>query len=574
MKRTVRSLFTLMTALSLITYTCFASPRTQSKGTGNASNNGGGQGNQGGQTGTGQGGSNSAAGNRIEAAMLAYDASNEIAKKIAETIKPFLGSHDLFIYDSQSFSSLQTYDAYAAAVSTLEADFSIVGEQVSAAREQIQQGEQEVERINQQILAVTRKTAEVTRQTEALTSSVLETEQNLFEKYYKVQIAAGATASESTPPSSAFTTATGGIQTVLGLLGAIRSTSEYAGETVDFSLDAVIAQLVAQQLGGRVIIPKMILLSDNDLTFPKQLSLKNCSDIANTIPHQLACLTKIRNEVASLGDANSVSVTTPSSAGTGKEGAGSSTRTISYLSSQAEKLLSDAKSASARAKTARDEAARAVSAARTAAANAKDRSKADKLTQDANELDTLAGGIVSEAERALSQANKVLLTANEATNAFAPIDKVFQAFFAGLMGASVSTTTSSGQDKAAAAGSTALSLASQAGNPAGGISNPSPAGSVLSSVVLGHRLRRELSESKGRILVLETVVAGGGQRIKHNFFAEVFYATPTPTFTGGAIVTYLLIDPSSSRVESANVFRFIYDYGKFHGKKSERASNY
>jgi len=569
MKATIQSLLALMITLALISYACFA----QSKGSGSGgSSGGGGQGNQGGQSApstSGQGGSNSAGANRIEATMLAYDASNEIAK----AIKPFVNDHNLFVYDSQAFGSLQTYDAYVAAVSTLEADFNLIKEQVLAAKERIRQGEDSIENIDQQIKAVTKKTIDVSKETQPLTSVHLELDEDQFNKFTQAQIAAAKANPETNPPTSSFTAATGAVQTVLGILGSIRSTSEYAGEAVDFSVDAVIAQLVAQKLSGKVIVPKMILLSAVDLRLPAELSSSNCSDIEKTVPHQLGCLTKLRNQVATFGDVSAVNLTPVSNQEAGKGGTTSSIRTISYLSSQAEKLVSDARNVSVRAKTAKDQADTVVSAARAAMSRAKDQAKIAKLKQDTDDLATIADRAVIEAERSIDLANRALLAANEGTNAFAPIDKVFQAFFAGLMGALVSSTTNSGQDKIGGT-SASQSSPSQTGNLGGGSSNPAPAGSGLSSVVQGHRLRQQLADQKSRILVLEAIAAGGGQRIKHNFFVEVFYTTPTPTFTGGAIVTYMLIDPCDSRVVSANVFRFIYNYGKFHGTKSEKANNF
>src|SRR5262249_20577375 len=60
--------------------------------------------------------SNSGPSSRVEAAMLAYDASDLIAKHIASKVK---GS-TLIIYDNQTFSSLQAYEAYTATLATLE----------------------------------------------------------------------------------------------------------------------------------------------------------------------------------------------------------------------------------------------------------------------------------------------------------------------------------------------------------------------------------------------------------------------------------------------------------------------
>ena len=99
----------------------------QSKGSGGGSSQAGGTGggNQGG--GSGGGGTPSANGqpsssstSRIEASVMAYEASDKIAAHIAEQVKGM----KLIIYDAQTFAALQSYDAYAVTVSTLEAAFT------------------------------------------------------------------------------------------------------------------------------------------------------------------------------------------------------------------------------------------------------------------------------------------------------------------------------------------------------------------------------------------------------------------------------------------------------------------
>jgi len=98
---------------------------------------------------------------------------------------------------------------------------------------------------------------------------------------------------------------------------------------------------------------------------------------------------------------------------------------------------------------------------------------------------------------------------------------------------------------------------------------------LLSQIIQGHRLESLFrNDLKSRVLVLEPTEAGGGSRIKHFFWQELFWPTPTPSFTGGAIVTYLLINPSTNVVESSGVFRFMVDYGKFHGAKIQTPSNF
>jgi hypothetical protein len=82
-------------------------------------------------------------------------------------------------------------------------------------------------------------------------------------------------------------------------------------------------------------------------------------------------------------------------------------------------------------------------------------------------------------------------------------------------------------------------------------------------------------KSPAQLLVLEATIAGGSSRIRHNFWVEVFYTTPTPSFNGGAVVTYLLIDPDSSYVTKSEVLRYMYNYGKFKNLKPvEKGGNF
>jgi hypothetical protein len=107
----------------------------QSKGSGGSSQAGGtGGGNQGG--GSGGGGTPSANGqqsssstSRIEATVMAYEASDKIAAHIADQVKGM----KLIIYDTQTFAALQSYDAYAVTVSSLEAAFTFGSDNKSIA---------------------------------------------------------------------------------------------------------------------------------------------------------------------------------------------------------------------------------------------------------------------------------------------------------------------------------------------------------------------------------------------------------------------------------------------------------
>jgi hypothetical protein len=347
--------------------------------------------------------------------MLAYEASDKIAAHIAAQVK----GHKLYIYDSQTFASVQTYEAYVATVNAFEMGFRLI---------------------------------------------------------------------EQTPTSS-WVAAAGAAQTVASTLGALRSTAEYAGETVNLQTDPLIAQ-VANHLegsGSAVIVPKFVFIADdlksssvNDLRKSIDASPPiSCADISRSIPDQLGCLLIVRNNAAS------------------------------------------------------------VAVVKTAPA---------------------------------SQAA-----------AFAELDKLFQVFFGTLMGTSVnlssSTTpptsgTAPGGGGAPPGGGNASSptATTPAGNTPTG--NQSASVPLLSQIIQGHRLEAKFKDTNSRVLVIEATEAGGGSRIKHIFFVELFWTTPTPTFTGGSIVTYLLINPATSEVEKSEVLRFTVDYCKFHGKKIETPSNF
>lgn len=392
-KQVERLFLQLASLLLSVSMTCFATPQSGNSGkggTGGGGNSGSGGGGQGGQTATSQQSASpsSSSSGRIEATMLAYEASDKIATYLADQVK----AYRLFIYDNQTFASLQTYDAYAATVSAFEMSFRLI--------------------------------------------------------------------TTPSPEPSNLTDFTSGLQSIVGTLGALRSTSEYTAQTVDFNGDALIAQ-VAHRLPGSVIVPKMLLLSNNDLTFPdvNAITDADCANIQKTVPHQLGCLLKVRKKAANGGS--------------------------------------------------------------------------DK-------------------------------------DSFKELDKLFQAFFGTLMGTSVNIANKATDAKPLLLAPGGSAAENNANNP-----NQTMPVSLLSSIIQGHRLESELRSNKNsRVLVLQATAAGGGSRIKHNFWVELFYTTPVPTFTGGAVVSYLLIDPDNSTVEKAGVLRFIFDYGKFHGNKLEKQSNF
>jgi|HubBroStandDraft_6_1064221.scaffolds.fasta_scaffold85499_3 hypothetical protein len=190
---------------------------------------------------------------------------------------------------------------------------------------------------------------------------------------------------------------------------------------------------------------------------------------------------------------------------------------------------------------------------------------------------------------------KVIKAAQANASAFEQIDKVFQVFFGAITGSSVEAGAGNKQQSPTGQQSppgqqplgaqqqgvpssvtTVTNTTAPQTNPANGPSTPAP---LLSSIIQGHRLKFQLGAdskdaSPSRILVLETTAAGGGSRIRHNFFVELFWTTPDPAFSGGAVVTFLLINPNTSATEAAGVLRYIYGYGKFDAKRDQRSNNF
>jgi hypothetical protein len=151
---------------------------------------------------------------------------------------------------------------------------------------------------------------------------------------------------------------------------------------------------------------------------------------------------------------------------------------------------------------------------------------------------------------------------NNRTNPnFTNVDKLFQAFVGTVIG-----NSSVAKSPAQPADNTSTNTGNQ---------NQSQATPVLPLLIQGRRLKAEMTSlsttAHVRLLVLEATAAGGSSRILHNFWVEVFWRTPAPAFNGGAIVTYFLIDPTSSTVEQSEVLSYMYDYSKFKGMHS--ASN-
>jgi len=93
----------------------------------------------------------------------------------------------------------------------------------------------------------------------------------------------------------------------------------------------------------------------------------------------------------------------------------------------------------------------------------------------------------------------------------------------------------------------------------------SPDGTILATVVKGETLKVSLSNT-GLLLTLSVDAAGGDTKITHFFWRELFWPTPTPSYNGGAIVSFLLSDQAGKFLD-AYVFHAMYDFSKWKSPK-------
>jgi len=369
----------------------------QSKGSGGGSSGGGtasggngsSQKGQGGQDSSGSQTNSTSSSTRVEADMVAYQASDTIAAHIASNVC----GHKLVIYDAQTFASVQTYEAYSGALKLFADEFT-------------------------------------SRTARALDAGAL--------------------------PQA--------LQTIVGTLSALKSSTDFQTQPVNLDQDALIAQVAHKvselcaksEVGSSVIIPKILLLDDpklNDDTKP----FEDCDSVKKTVPKQLYCVIHLRNEAMKGKDSD-------------------------YL------------------------------------------------------------------------------------------DKLFQTFLGNVLGVSANSTVKPAKGASLDQNPTTDQKKDNSGSPSETQpvqqspqnTDQTPTSPMLASIIQGHRILSELkSPATSRLLVLEATTAGGSYRIRHNFWVELFWTTPNPSFNGGAVVAYLLIDPATSSVEKSEVLRYMYKYGKF-----------
>jgi hypothetical protein len=169
--------------------------------------------------------------------------------------------------------------------------------------------------------------------------------------------------------------------------------------------------------------------------------------------------------------------------------------------------------------------------------------KFDLLTSDVSGLNEAARGVVNKKLSDIYSARGDVDPDHQKSAYFAQIDKNFTDLLA--------------------------SLQSDNGN----------GGTLLTSIIAGKALVDSLTQrsdagtkDKYHILSVDIAAAGGGSRTRHIFWVEVFYTTPAPSYNGGAVISFRLMNREGKFLEGRTL-RYMYDYSKWAGEKVSKNSN-
>ncbi len=93
----------------------------------------------------------------------------------------------------------------------------------------------------------------------------------------------------------------------------------------------------------------------------------------------------------------------------------------------------------------------------------------------------------------------------------------------------------------------------------------SPDGTILATIVKGETLKVSLGTT-GLLLTVSVDAAGGDTKTTHFFWQELFWPTPSPSYNGGAVVSFLLTDQDGN-FKDAYMFHAMYDFSKWKSPK-------
>lgn len=97
------------------------------------------------------------------------------------------------------------------------------------------------------------------------------------------------------------------------------------------------------------------------------------------------------------------------------------------------------------------------------------------------------------------------------------------------------------------------------------LTGTSPDGTVLATIVKGETLQVSLGKT-GLLLTVSVDAAGGDTKVTHWFLVDLFIPTPSPSYSGGGIVSFLLADQAGV-YKDADMFHAMYGFSKWKSPK-------
>lgn len=98
----------------------------------------------------------------------------------------------------------------------------------------------------------------------------------------------------------------------------------------------------------------------------------------------------------------------------------------------------------------------------------------------------------------------------------------------------------------------------------------SPDGTVLATIIKGETLLKPTPDAPPfSLLTVSVDAAGGDTKVTHFFWQELIMPTPSPSYNGGAVVSFLLTDQNSN-FQDGDMFPFMYGWSKWKSPKFAR----
>ena len=94
-------------------------------------------------------------------------------------------------------------------------------------------------------------------------------------------------------------------------------------------------------------------------------------------------------------------------------------------------------------------------------------------------------------------------------------------------------------------------------------------GTVLATIIKGKALLNSIPYS---LLTISVDAAGGDTKITHFFWQELLMPTPSPSYNGGAAVSFLLTDPVGN-FQDGDILHYMYDFSKWKSPKVPKTFN-